>query len=263
MTSRNWLRQRIAEGETVRAIWLQLGSPALAEAAVWAGWDCVVIDNEHGDADLETTVQMVRAVQAAGGHCIVRVPWNDQIYFKRILDRGIDTIIVPMINDRKAAEDAVAACRYPPLGIRGYAAPIVRASHYGAKKDYLATAPDELFLIGMIEHKEAIPHIPEIAAVDGLDMLFLGPNDLSGTIGMLERLNEDESEALSASVEAAILSTGKPMGTVCRPRWSYGELKARGHSLVAGPSDVSLFTEAARGAVMDMDAQFAEFPAAD
>ncbi len=263
MTSRNWLRQKVVEGETVRAIWLQLGSPALAEAAVWAGWNCVVIDNEHGTADLETTVQMVRAVQAAGGHYIVRVPWNDQIYLKRLLDRGIDTIMVPMINDGEAAERAVAACRYPPLGTRGYAAPIVRASHYGAKKDYLATAPDELFLIGMIEHKEAIPHIPQIAAVEGLDMLFLGPNDLSGTIGMLEQLNEDESEALSASVEAAIRTTGKPMGTVGRPRWSYGELKARGHSLVAGPSDVSLFTEAAHCAAIDMDAQFDECASSD
>ncbi|WP_068112447.1 HpcH/HpaI aldolase family protein [Tropicimonas marinistellae] len=262
MTSRNWLRQQLSEGRCVRAIWLELGVPTLAEAAVWAGWDCVVIDNEHGVADLETTVQMVRAVEAAGGHYIVRVPWNDQVYLKRILDRGINTIMVPMINDRESAEAAVAACRYPPDGARGYAAPIVRASHFGAKADYLSTANDELFLLGQIEHRDAIPNIAEIAAVDGIDLLFIGPHDMAGSIGKLERLADDDAEALAAEAEAAILEAGKPMGTVGRPLWSYRDLKQRGHSLVVGPNEIGLFMEAARQAADDMDTQFdAQTPA--
>lgn len=254
MTSRNWVRRQLAQGRTLRAIWLELGSPALAEAAVWAGWECVLIDNEHGVADLEATVQMLRAVKAAGGHAIVRVPWNDQVYLKRILDMGADTIMVPMVSDRAAAEAAVAACRYPPLGTRGYAAPIVRASRYGAKTDYLHTAADELFLLAQIEHKDAIANVADIASVDGIDMLFVGPHDLSGSVGRLEQLTQADAEALVQSAEAAIRATGSAMGTVGRPLQSYGDLKKRGHSLIVGPSDIGLFAAAARSEATEMDA---------
>ncbi|MFD0979791.1 HpcH/HpaI aldolase family protein [Tropicimonas aquimaris] len=255
MTSRNWLRQQLSEGRTVRAIWQELASPTLAEAAIWAGWDCVLIDNEHGQGDLASTVQMVRAVEAAGGHYIVRVPWNDQVYLKRILDLGIHTIMVPMVNDRAAAEAAVAACRYPGKGARGYAAPIVRASHYGARPQYVSESTDELFLLAQIEHREAVPNIAEIAAVEGIDMLFLGPHDLAGSIGKLERLTEEEVEAYVGETEAAIRATGKPMGTVGRPLRTYGELQTRGHSLIVGPSDIGLYAEAVREAGQEMDRQ--------
>ncbi|PLW75321.1 HpcH/HpaI aldolase family protein [Cohaesibacter celericrescens] len=253
MKKNNWLREQIASGRCVRSIWLELASPAVAEAAVWAGWDCVMIDNEHGPAGLETTANMLRAIEAAGGHALVRAPWNDQVYLKRLMEIGAKSIMVPMICDKEAAEAAVAATHYPPKGTRGYAAPVGRASHYGTNTDYLHSSNDELFLIAQIEHKDAIPNIEEIAAVDGIDMLFIGPNDLAGTIGLLEQLGEDAAEELSATAEARITATGKLMGTVGRPRWTFGELKDRGHSLLIGPGDIGLFMSAAQAAARDMD----------
>lgn len=253
MEGRNWLRDQIAGGRTVRCIWLELASPALAEAAVWAGWDCVLIDNEHGPAELETTAHMLRAVEAAGGHAIVRAPWNDQVYLKRLQEIGAKSIMVPMICTGEEAQAAADACHYPPRGKRGYAAPVGRASHYGTNVDYLQSHHDEIFLMAQIEHKDAIPNIAEIAAVEGIDMLFLGPNDMAGTIGLLEKLGEDAAEALAAEAEARIKACGKLMGTVSRPRWSFGELKERGHTLLAGPGDIGLFMAAARDAVQEMD----------
>ncbi len=137
MEQKNWIKNQLKEGKTVYPLWSAIGSPTLAEAAVYAGWPVILIDNEHGMASLETTVQMVRAVEGAGGHVIVRVPWNDHVYLKRILDLGVQSIMIPMISDKASAEEAVAACRYPPHGRRGYAAPIVRASEYGANSDYV------------------------------------------------------------------------------------------------------------------------------
>ncbi len=261
MTGKNWLREQISGGRCVRTIWLELATPALAEAAVWAGWDCVLIDNEHGPAGLETTANMLRAVEAAGGHAIVRAPWNDQVYLKRLLEIGAKSIMVPMICDKAAAEAAVAATHYPPKGARGYAAPVGRASRYGTNTDYLNSSDGELFLMAQIEHKDAIPNIAEIAAVDGIDMLFIGPNDMAGTIGLLEQLGEDAAEALAAEAEARIKAAGKLMGTVKRPRWTFGELKGRGHSLLAGPGDIGLFMEAARADAAEMDAELGYAPA--
>ncbi len=190
MKKENRLKRQLAEGQTIRALWCEIGSPALAEAAVYSGWPVILVDNEHGTASLETTAHMVRAIEAAGGQAIVRVPWNDQIYLKRILDLGVRSLMIPMICDRAAAEAAVASCRYPPQGLRGYAAPIVRASQYGMNTNYIHEASDELLLIAQIEHVDAIPNIADIAAVDGIDLLFIGPNDLAGSAGKLERLDE-------------------------------------------------------------------------
>ncbi|NDR58217.1 HpcH/HpaI aldolase family protein [Aliiruegeria sabulilitoris] len=248
MKGRNWLRDQIAAGRCVRAIWLDLGIPSIAEAAVWAGWDCVVIDNEHGPAGLETTMHIIRAVEAAGGHAIVRAPWNDQVYLKRLQEIGAKSIMIPMICNGEQAKAAADACRYPPNGTRGYAAPVGRATQYGTNTGYLATHNEETFVIAQIEHKDAIPNIADIAAVDGIDMLFLGPNDLAGTVGLLEQLDKPEAEALAAETERRILETDKLMGTVSRPAYNHAELKERGHNLIVGEVDILLIMETFRKA---------------
>ncbi len=258
MKGRNWLRDQIASGRCVRAIWIDLGLPAIAEAAVWAGWDCVVLDNEHGPAGLETTMNVLRAVEAAGGHCIVRVPWNDPVYLKRVLEIGAKSVMVPMICNKEQAQAASDACRYPPKGTRGYAAPVGRATQYGMNTGYLETHDEETFVIAQIEHKDAVPNIGEIAAVDGIDMLLLGPNDMAGTVGLLEQLDKPEAEALAAETEKRILETDKLMGTVSRPAWSHKELKERGHNLIVGAVDILLIMETFKQANAAMAAQLGD-----
>ena len=165
-TRENKVKRWLAEGANITPMWSQSGSPTIVEAAVYAGWQTILIDNEHGYTDLETTIHLIRAVEGAGGEVIVRVPWNDQVYLKRILDIGVQSLMIPMVNDRESAQESVAACRYPPAGRRGYAAPEVRASGYGADSGYGARANAELLLIAQIEHVDAVEQIEEIAAVE-------------------------------------------------------------------------------------------------
>lgn len=248
----NRLKRRLAAGERVAGLWSQSGSATLAEIAVMAGFEAVVIDNEHGPASLETTLASMRAVEAAGGSPIVRVPGNDPLYLKRLLDLGAASVMVPMIESAEAAAAAVAACRYPPRGRRGYAAGSARAASYGLDRDYVRHAHADLLVILQIESAAAVAAIPEIAAVDGVDLLFVGANDLAGSIDRLEELDAPEAVALIAAAERAIAAAGIGMGTVPRPGAAAGALWAAGHRLVVGPSDLALFRAAAvdaRGAM--------------
>lgn len=252
MRRENRLKQRLATGERLAGLWLQSGSATLAEIAVLAGFEVVLIDNEHGPASLETTLELMRAVEAAGGMAIVRVPWNDQVYLKRVLDLGAQSLMIPMIQSGEEARAAVAACRYPPRGRRGYAAPIARAASYGLDRDYIRHAHDDLLLMLQIESADAVAAIPEIAAVDGADLLFVGANDLAGSIDRLEALDAPDAAALIAEAEGAIRESGAWMGTIPRPGAAPADLYAQGHHLVIGPSDLALFRVAAaeaRGAL--------------
>ena len=249
----NWIKNQLANGKTVYPLWAAIGSPTLVEAAVHAGWPVILIDNEHGTASLETTVQMVRAVESAGGHVIVRVPWNDHVYLKRILDLGVQSLMIPMISDNESAEEAVAACRYPPHGRRGYAAPIVRASGYGANPDYAKHAIDELLLIAQIEHVDAIENVSSIAGVDGIDLLFIGPNDLAGSMNHFENMGDSEVVRAFENIEKQVRASNKILGCFPIPDVSLPELQRRGHQFIAAQGDISLFMRAATEAARERD----------
>ena len=247
----NVLKRRLLAGERVPALWVQLDSPAIAEAAVHAGWSTLVIDTEHGWIGHETLVHMLRACEAAGGHAIVRVPDDHPSTIKRALDLGVQSLMVPMVDSAAQAEALARAARYPPRGARGYAAPIVRASRYGAHPGYAAWAHEELLLIAQIEHADAVAEIDAIAAVEGIDMLFIGPNDLAGSLDRLERLGEPEVLDAIARVERAARSAGRLLGTVPSEGRDAGACFAAGHGLCACASDVGLFRE---GAVRALEA---------
>lgn len=243
---RNELKRRLAAGERLYGAWLSLASPAVAELLGCAGYDFLIVDNEHGAATLAHTADLLRAAAAAGCPVIVRVPWNDQVYLKRVLDLGAQSLMVPLVESAEEAAAAVAACRYPPAGRRGYAAPAMRCSRYGFAADYLARANAELLLIAQIESAAAADRAEAIAAVDGIDLVLIGVNDLAGSIGLLERLERPEVAALVARAEAGVRRAGKPLGTVPSAAAATAALFARGYQLVAGAGDVPLLREAAR-----------------
>ncbi len=251
MKRQNWVKKQLREGKNITAMWSQSGSATIVEAAVYAGWEIVLIDNEHGFAGLETTINLIRAVESAGGHVVMRVPWNDPVYLKRILDIGVQSLMIPMIGDRKAAEAAVAACKYPPLGWRGNASAVVRASGYGADPEYGQRANDELLLIAQIEQVEAVENIEAIAAVDGIDMLFIGPNDLAGSMGRFEGLGSPEVIGAVDEAERRIAASGKMLGGFPLPSSpSDQDLMAKGYRFVARHCDVWLFRTAAAEAAL-------------
>jgi 4-hydroxy-2-oxoheptanedioate aldolase len=249
---KNTLKAALRAGETVYVIWNQTGSPTLAEAAVAAGWRHVLIDGEHGPAGFETLIHTMRAVEAAGGEPIVRIPANDPIMLKRILDAGALSVMIPMVETAEEAALAASACHYPPRGMRGYAAPIARAARYGRDADYMTASDEEIMVIVQIESRRAAEAAAEIAAVDGVDMLFIGPNDLAGSMGKLERLDDPEVRRVIEETERRIQGTGTWMGSIPLPGRDMRATAAAGHCLVAGPSDVMLFMHAARAALAEI-----------
>lgn len=233
------LKTRLRDRKRTLAVWLELASPAAAEVLVHAGFTHLIIDNEHSPASLETTAHMLRAIEAAGGEAILRVPANDPTYLKRVLELGACNILIPMVESASAARLALDACRYPPRGRRGFASEI-RAARYGTEADYPNRAHERLCLIVQIESRAGVDNAEAIAAVDGIDCLFVGPYDLSGSYGKLGQTGAAEVVAAIEDVERIAKAKGLPLGTVPRTGADADAQFARGYSLVAAASDVGL-----------------------
>ena len=172
--------------------WISIGHPAIAEISAVPGFDFVVIDTEHTSIGIETLEDMIRAVEAgdSGVEPIVRIPWNDPVRIKRVLDLGAAGVMIPMIETVEAAEDAVNAMRYPPRGIRGVAP--ARASEYGQRfEEYFAAANEQIVTIVQIETEQGVNNVDEIAAVDGLDAIVVGHGDLSSSLGVFGEWDSD------------------------------------------------------------------------
>lgn len=207
------LRDRLRTGDALGA-WVSLADPAVAELMA-PDVDFVALDTEHTPNTLETLTDQTRAVAAAEGDtaAIARVPWNDPVRIKRLLDTGVDGLMVPMVDSAAEAREAVAAARYPPDGIRGLAA--ARASTYGRTfEEYVTETSDDLLLFVQIERPAGVDNAPAIAATDGVDALFVGPADLSAN---LDVFGDFESATFRSAVET-VVSAGEaadvPVGTL-------------------------------------------------
>lgn len=246
----NPLKPRLAEGRPVIGCWLHMASPVAAEVVAFAGYDFVLIDHEHGSGTLMNAVSLMQAVSATPTATLMRVPWNDPVYLKRALDTGIDGVMIPAIDDAEAARRAVASCRYPPAGTRGVAYTVTRASDYGLRaEEYAAKINDSLLIMCQIETLRAVGNVAEIAAVDGVDVLFIGPFDLSASMGKAGRFDDPEVSDALARAEAGIVASGKAMGGIPKAGDDAGSMLARGYRVVVTGSDVTLLRDAARGEV--------------
>ena len=242
----NPLKARLAAGRPALGCWLSWVYPVAAELVGLAGYDCVVIDHEHGFGGLAETVGCLQALSATPTAAVVRVPWNDPVYIKRVLDLGIDGVMVPAVSNADEARAAVAACRYPPRGIRGAAYSMVRAADYGlASQRYRDHADDNLFIICQIETLTGVAAIAEIAAVDGVDALFIGPNDLSGSLGKLGQFDDPEVAETIRAAERAIKASGRWLGTLPSLGRNAAAMVREGAHLVVGATDAGLLRDAA------------------
>lgn len=236
---RNRLKRRALAGEKLLGAWVFSGSPAIAELYALAGYDFVLIDSEHTPIDVADVLACVRAVEAGGGDAMVRVPGHDPSHFKRLLDAGIHSLMAPMVDTIAQAEAVIRACRYPPRGRRGYSASVARSGLYGYDVDYIETAHQETFLALQIEDADAARNAGALAALDGADCLFIGPNDLAGTIGKLGRITEPDVLALVDQAAAATLAAGKVLGTIPIPGRDASALAAMGYGMVVGECDMA------------------------
>jgi 4-hydroxy-2-oxoheptanedioate aldolase len=238
MVPKNILKARLASGRPCYGTWLHTASPAVAEMVGYVGLDFVIIDLEHGPGDVDAAAQMMRAMAGGDTTPMIRVPSGDPIFLKRIVDAGAQTLLIPMVNSAEEARRIVDACLYPPRGQRGEASVVVRASRYGLIEDYVERAHDEMLIVPQIETVEAVAHAGEIAAVPGIDMVFIGPADLAGSAGCPKRTGAPEVEKLIARAVAGIRAAGKPVASVPRDGKSWRDLVAEGYQLIANGSDL-------------------------
>ena len=180
----NRLKQTWREGKCVTMGWLSVSHGFTAEVMARQGFDALCVDMQHGLTDMADLWKMLQAVSQTDTVPVVRVPWNDPATIMKALDFGAYGIIVPLVSTAEEAAKAVAACRYPPVGIRSSGP--VRALHYGGA-DYLAKANDEIVVMAMIETKEGLENLDAICATPGLDAVYIGPADLSFALGMAPR----------------------------------------------------------------------------
>jgi 4-hydroxy-2-oxoheptanedioate aldolase len=249
----NALKRRLRAGKKALGCWTVLGSPPVIELLAYCGFDYLLLDQEHGFGEPSALLSSLQAM-AATPNCtsVVGVPSNDPNYLKRVLDAGVEGVMVPNVETVDDARAVVAACRYPPLGRRGSALGSARASDYGINSSkYKSAAADELLIVCQIESPKAVENIEAIAAVDGVDVLFIGPHDLSGTVGQLGDLKHPEVARLILRAEEGIKKSGKPMGTVPHPGATWREMFQRGYQMINAGSDVGRLRDGALAEVKE------------
>lgn len=241
---KNRLREIWASGQAAVNGWLSVPSPYVAEIMAHQGWDSITIDLQHGPLDVPDAIPMMQAMSATDAVPIIRVPWNEPSVIMRCLDAGAYGIICPMINNRDDAERFVGACRYPPDGYRSNGA--YRGTIYGGS-DYLEHANEEILTLAMIETREGVANLKEIADTPGLDAVYIGPTDLAFSHGHPPK--HDNFEGPVAELIATILETAHAAGIRAGVHATRTDYAARmiedGFDLVTPTSDVRMLTGAA------------------
>jgi 2-keto-3-deoxy-L-rhamnonate aldolase RhmA len=240
----NPFRVRRRDARPLIGLWSTLNSTNAVEGLSAAGFDWMLLDGEHAPMSLADTVAHLRAIQGAPCAPIVRLVWNDPILIKQYLDIGAATIMLPYIQTAAEAEAAVRAMRYPPRGTRGVAL-LHRASRYGRITDYMQRADEGLFLIVQIETRRALDHLEQIAAVDGVDAIFLGPGDLAASLGVIGHPDHPDVTALIDDALRRGRKSGKAVG-VFAPNAVQAERHIRsGFDFVSVASDLGILLRTA------------------
>jgi 4-hydroxy-2-oxoheptanedioate aldolase len=196
----NTLREIWRRGDAAVNGWLSIPSAFASEVMAHQGFDSLTVDMQHGVVDYQTAVEMLQAIACMPVVPMARVPWNDPAWLMKIFDAGVYGVICPMINTREQAEALVAACKYPPRGYRSWGP--VRALLY-AGADYKDHANEDLIVMPMIETAEALKHLDEILAVPGVDAVYVGPADLSLSLGCTPKLDQTEAPVVEAQQRIA------------------------------------------------------------
>ena len=240
------IRQRVLKGELMAGTFLNLGSSLTAEMAGQAGFDWVLVDLEHGGGGRQELLLQLQALESTPAATLVRIAWNDPVLFKRVLDLGADGIMVPYVQSAEEARKAAAAMRFPPAGVRGVAA-MNRACAFGPGfDDYFKAANSELLTIVQIETGATIERVDEIAAVEGVDVLFIGPLDLSVSLGVPKQFDHPTVRAAYAKVVNAARRAGKIPGLILSKEDEIERAVSDGFSFLCVGSDGALVTTGMR-----------------
>jgi 4-hydroxy-2-oxoheptanedioate aldolase len=240
----NKFKRALAQGKTQIGLWCTLASPIAAEIVSDSGFDWLLLDMEHSPNEVTDILRLLQAAQGGSASPVVRVAWNDTVLIKRVLDIGAQTILVPYVQNAAEAARAVAATRYPPEGIRGVTGS-GRASRYGRVKNYLQTANQEVGVFVQIETREALSEIEAVAAVPGVDGVFIGPSDLSASFGLI---GQPANPAVQEAIEKAgrrIRAAGKAAGILAGNVEDSKRYMSWGYNFVAASVDTVMLARAA------------------
>lgn len=229
-------------------------SPLVAEALGCAGFDWAVVDMEHTPLDLDGVLRMLQAVAGTPMLPITRVPWNEPVMVKRVLDVGAQTLMFPFVENADEARRAVAACKYAPHGMRGMAA-MSRGSRFGTAPDYFKVVNDAISVVVQIETPQALRQIDAIAGVAGVDSIFLGPGDLSGAMGFAG--NPMHPDVVAAMTKAArqCHALGKPVGSVAGTSEAVAVYREAGIDYIGCASDLGLMMRQCAGVLSAIRSQ--------
>jgi 4-hydroxy-2-oxoheptanedioate aldolase len=207
----NRFKSAILEGRQQIGLWCSLPGSYVAEAVAGSGYDWLLFDTEHSPGDPLTVLPQLQAVAHYDVSAVVRPASNDAVLIKRFLDFGAQTLLIPYVQSREEAEAAVAAMRYPPEGIRGVSG-LTRATRFGRVPDYGRTAHTQLCLLVQIETRVALERLEDIASVEGVDGVFIGPADLAAGLGFVGQPDHPQVTAAVEDAIARLRAIGKPSG---------------------------------------------------
>lgn len=242
----NSFKTALNEGRQQIGLWLSMASPYSAEMCATAGFDWLLIDGEHAPSELQTTLSQLQAVAPYSAHPIVRVVQGEPSRIKQLLDIGVQTLLIPMVETAEQAKAMVSATRYPPQGIRGVGSAVARASRWNARPDYVHQANEEVCLLVQVETVKALENLESICAVDGVHGVFIGPADLAASMGHLGNPGHPDVQAAIEKAIEMIKSSGKSVGTLTGDVAQAKRYLALGAQFVAVGIELSLMMQAVR-----------------
>jgi 2-keto-3-deoxy-L-rhamnonate aldolase RhmA len=243
------LKSRLKKGDHMLGTALTITSPEISEILSQVGFDWLWIDMEHGPFDLTQTQRMIQAMRP-GCASVVRTPWNDSVWIKRILDIGCEGLIVPQIKTAAEAEAAVRACKYPPDGIRSVA--VARANNYGLTfEDYMKLANEDTAIILQVEHEEGVMNIDTITKTKGIDAIMVGPYDLSASLGLIGQVRHPKVKDAIDKVKSECLDRGLAVAIVADSPQLARDFMEEGFSMVGLGVDCIYLWMAAKQAISE------------
>jgi 4-hydroxy-2-oxoheptanedioate aldolase len=207
----NRFKRALRAGRPQIGLWSSLASHLSVEVVAGAGFDWLLLDMEHAPNELPMVHSQLQATGGGSAHPIVRPPWNDMVVIKRLLDIGVQSLLIPYVQTAEEARNAVAYTRYPPQGVRGFATG-PRANNYGRITDYVQTYADELCVLVQVETRPGLDNLEAIAGVEGVDGVFIGPADLAAALGHAGDLKHPEVQAAIEDAIRRLVACGKPPG---------------------------------------------------
>ena len=249
----NTFKQALAARRPQIGLWLSMAQAYSAEVCATAGFQWLLIDGEHAPNELTSTLQQLQAVAPYPSHPVVRAVNADKDGIKKLLDIGVQTLLVPMIDTAEQAAAVVAATRYPPHGVRGVGAAVARASRWGLRRHYLDEADGEICVLVQAETVTALRNLESICAVDGVDGVFIGPADLAASMGHRGHPTHPEVQAAIDAALRTIVASGKAAGTLTGDAALARHYLSLGARFVAVGIDVTLLAQATRRLAADFE----------